>query len=254
MTKKYIKRIYGIVLSAVIILAGICLMIACYGIYRSGDHPYSRESVAAAFSTVAIPVYLCLVLAIGGFIVGLILPDDSKKARPGRQSALILRRLHEKIDWNQCDASVRDAVEAQQMSRQRNKIITAAVLALGTVIFLIHALNPNHFTTEDMNGSVIQAVLVLLPCVAVPFACAIFTVYYNKASVEKEIALLKAASSPAQAQPAPVPVQHRNPSSVIRCCLMVLGAALLLYGCLTGGTADVLTKAINICIECVGLG
>ena len=36
MTKKRIHVLYGIVLSAVTILAGICLMVACYRIYTTG--------------------------------------------------------------------------------------------------------------------------------------------------------------------------------------------------------------------------
>lgn len=254
MAKKHIKRAYGIVLSAVMILAGICLMIACYGIYRSGDQPYSRESVAAAFSQIAFPVYLCLVLMIGGFILALIIPDEIKKVKPGRQTVLILQRLHEKTDLSQCDASIRNAIAMQQKRRRRGRLITTAALALGSVVFLIHALNLGHFTTEDINGSVVGAVSLLLPCMAVPFACAVFTVYDSKASMEKEIALLKDAHAPVQVPAAPVSAQRRSPVPAIRCCLLILGAVMLLYGCFTGGTADVLTKAINICTECVGLG
>ena len=36
--------------------------------------------------------------------------------------------------------------------------------------------------------------------------------------------------------------------------ILVLAVGLLILGYCTGGTADVLTKAINICTECVGLG
>ena len=34
----------------------------------------------------------------------------------------------------------------------------------------------------------------------------------------------------------------------------VVGLVILVYGFFAGGTADVLTKAVNICTECVGLG
>jgi len=40
----------------------------------------------------------------------------------------------------------------------------------------------------------------------------------------------------------------------VRCVLVCAAVVLLVYGYLAGGTADVLTKAINICTECVGLG
>ncbi len=39
-----------------------------------------------------------------------------------------------------------------------------------------------------------------------------------------------------------------------RSIIFVIGAFFLVYGLMTGGIADVLAKAINICTECIGLG
>lgn len=254
MTKERIKRIYGIALSAVIVITGSLMMIACYGIYRSGDQPYSRESVAAAFSQIAVPVYLCLVLVIGGFILWLILPDDIKKVKPNRQTALILQRLQAKTDLDGCDESLRREILAQRTGRRRLRAMTAVLLALGTVIFLIYGLNRDHFPQENINGAVIRAMYVLFPCMAVPFACAIFTVYRSKASMEKEITLLKQAHSPASQPESPTQPTSNDLLPVIRFAAVIAGVILVLYGIFTGGTADVLAKAINICTECVGLG
>ncbi|MBE5939024.1 MAG: thioredoxin [Lachnospiraceae bacterium] len=41
---------------------------------------------------------------------------------------------------------------------------------------------------------------------------------------------------------------------MLRISLLVIGLALLIFGFISGGTADVITKAINICTECIGLG
>ncbi len=41
---------------------------------------------------------------------------------------------------------------------------------------------------------------------------------------------------------------------IIRWCLLALALVIAATGALTGGTRDVLTKAINICSECIGLG
>lgn len=40
----------------------------------------------------------------------------------------------------------------------------------------------------------------------------------------------------------------------IKLCIVILAVASLLIGVLTGGLNDVLTKAVNICTECIGLG
>ena len=53
----------------------------------------------------------------------------------------------------------------------------------------------------------------------------------------------------------PLPTQEKKSSLLwLRLALLSVGIFLLVYGFMTGGTADVLTKAINICTECVGLG
>ena len=50
-------------------------------------------------------------------------------------------------------------------------------------------------------------------------------------------------------------MEAKKPSSEkIRYALLIAAAALALFGFFSGGTADVLTKAVNICTECIGLG
>lgn len=39
-----------------------------------------------------------------------------------------------------------------------------------------------------------------------------------------------------------------------RSIIFAVGVFFLVYGLMTGGVADVLAKAINICTECIGLG
>ena len=48
-------------------------------------------------------------------------------------------------------------------------------------------------------------------------------------------------------------MQKRNPN-IITYILLVLAIAMCLYGFLSGQAQTVLTKAVNICMECIGLG
>ncbi len=50
------------------------------------------------------------------------------------------------------------------------------------------------------------------------------------------------------------PKINRKTSLIIKTTIIVIGAAAVVFGAITGGFADVLTKAVNICTECIGLG
>jgi len=147
MTKENVLRfyrIYKILLSAVIVIAGICFIAGCISIYLSGDSPYSREIVAETFGKIAIPVYLCLVMTIIGFILDIVLPAECK---------------------------------ADNKKNTSKRVKPTEALKLSDKALLI-----------------------------------------------------------------------------LRISLLVIGLALLIFGFISGGTADVITKAINICTECIGLG
>ena len=141
MTKKRIHLLYGILLSAMLVITGICLCVACAGIYFSGEQPFSREAVAAAFRYIAVPVYVCIALAVGGLILDALFPAESKK----------------------------------QGSRKK---------------------------------------------------------------VDRS----------------PAPAKQEHKLLYLRLALLGVGIAIFAYGFFAGGTADVMTKAVNICTECVGLG
>lgn len=256
-TKQRIHLVYSIVLSVLLVIAGVCFIVACVGIYNSGDKPFSREAVAAAFSGIAVPVYLCLALVIGGFILDGFLPGEKKKTAAQKQYRVILSRLHAKLDMDSCDGAVHRAILAQQRSRKLHKIISAVLLVLGSVIFLSYGLNSGNFHQSDITGSMVKAMYLLLPCLAVPFGYGVFSAFYARASIRKEIELVKQAiAAGAQTNtPKAAPVRgNTKPLLILRCALLGIGIVILVYGFFAGGTNDVLTKAINICTECVGLG
>ena len=249
---KHAHLIYGVMQSIVLLIAGICLIAACIGIYQSGGEPiYSREKVAEAFSPIAVPVYLCLVLMVGGFLMEISCPREIKKIKAEKNDMLVLRRLHSKLD-----TPLPDSVLAQQRSRKLHRISTLVLLLAGSVVFLVYALNGDHFHKSQINESMIHAMYWLIPCMAVPFGYAVFTAYFCRRSIRKEIDLMKQATVGIQAgKAATAPAKDRKKLLLaVRIAVLVIGIGLLVYGYWAGGTADVETKAVNICTECVGLG
>ncbi|MBP3388367.1 MAG: hypothetical protein J6K98_00670, partial [Clostridia bacterium] len=188
--KKCLWCVYSILITVALLAAGICLIVACVGIYRSGDQPFSREIVAAAFSKIAVPVFVCLGMIAVGAVLHLFFPAVKKKEAPDRDLPR-LRRLHAKITLAQCDPVLIASVRAEQRRRRLNRIITLCLLALGGLLFLCYALDGRHFHQSEINGSMIRAMWVLLPCMAVPFGYGVFAAYDSRKSVRREIALLE---------------------------------------------------------------
>ena len=246
-----IKRIFGVLLSVSIIISGICLAVGCFSIYDSGEHAYSRLSVADTFSRIAVPVYICIALTVIGFILDAILPKCSKKAGNGIPERNLLKSLSSRKDISCGSKDITSAVLKERSKRRTVGLTTAAIIFTLSAVFLVYALNKNNFS-EDINGSVIKALRVLFPCVAVSFAFSVFASYYCSRSMKREIGLLKQLSNNA----AKDGNKRKKSNAVLIAKISVLSVGLIsaVIGCIAGGTSDVLTKAVNICTECIGLG
>ena len=243
MTKKRIHRVYGIVLSVMVVIAGICLIAACIHINSAGDHPFSAEAVQAAFRGIAIPVYLCVALIIGGFILNGFFPITNKKSKLPKQEAAILNKLYKNAD----PAFLSNKYRYKRLLHCR---ISLLWLVVGSVLFLLYALNGNNFSIETISSAMAKASVWLGVCMVVPFGYAVFAAYYGNASIKKEIELLKAAGVTPDRSPAPT----EKALCWVRWAILCVGVVCLIVGFVNGGTEDVLTKAVNICTECVGLG
>jgi len=251
---RYFHLIYSIFVGISIVLAGICLIVSCVNIYNSGEHPYSREAVADAFSHIAIPVYICLILTIVGFVLDF-LYSSRTSSKPGKDYEFLLKRLYEKKDLSQCSEDTFHKITSLIYGRLRMSVIRTSLLAVASGIILIYSLNENNFDSTDVNGSVIKAMYVIIPCLIVTFAFTLYTLIYNEKSIKTEYDLMLQLP----ALESPVSIETDKPSDnkkaqIIRFAILAVGLVLLIYGFITGGTADVLTKAVNICTECIGLG
>lgn len=251
-----IRRIYGIVLSILLIVAGICFMVACLQIYcAGGEQPYTPQTVAAAFSTIAIPVYVTLVALVGSILLNLLFPGERKKRPAEKQHVLILHRLHQKADLGKCNPQLLQQILSQQKQRRLYLWIGTAVMSIGSVIFLSYALNGSNFHSSNINDSMVKAVFILLACLTIPFGYAVSAAYAAKKSILREIELVKLAPlATAKSETTPLRTESAKALQILRWSLVCIAAALLVYGYFAGGTTDVLTKAVNICTECVGLG
>ena len=266
-TKKRIHLIYGIVLIAVTVIAGLCLMYGCYRIYTDGlaadsGQIYSREIVATTFAGIAVPVYLCLALVIGGFILHVALPLDSKKIAPDKNLPMILSRLQAKKAFGPEQSDLRVATERQQRLRRLHTVISLALIAVCLVIFLVPACQSSYWPnpsdpneTRDVTDAMVGMMPLFAACVLIPMGYSIFTLYFCRNSLRKEIELTKQATAPAGEAVKPLPRRLNGRSLlIIRCVLAAAAVVFIIFGATTGGVEAIIAKAVAICTECIGLG
>ena len=240
--------LYDILLSASLIVSGICLMAACWGIYTSGDRPFSREAVAAAFAPIAVPVLLSVVLLVLSVPLHLLAGSAGKQAARPVPLSMTLHRLEKTREPAQADLET-----YRTLARRRKKLALSQILwcCLCAGAFLVYALDSSHFHQSQINDSMKAAMAVLLPCLAAAFAFVLVMGIKIRGIMTRQTELLKAGVKKTPQESAPA---ASRPLSIAKGVILVLAIGLVVYGFFAGGTADVLTKAVNICTECVGLG
>jgi hypothetical protein len=259
--KQRLHTVYGVILSVLILLSGGCLALSCWSIYRSGDAPFTYESIAAHFDRIAIPVYLCIGGVIGGILITLFCPLEEKGLKPHREENAVLNGLTARLDTETCGANMLAAISRE---RRMRRILTVAATVVGVAAFvypLLLCLKRDAFTVENLNGDVIAASLAVLPAAALTLTAAVAVKLLRSASVARETALVKSALADGHQKK---PVARESVTSkatlsprafwVIRCTLLAVALLFVILGIQNGGMADVLGKAIRICTECIGLG
>ena len=251
-----IRRIYGIVLSVALIVTGILLMISCVNIYRSGSRPFTPDSISAAFSKIEAVVWVsCGVVALG-VILNILAPAEQSRPRAVRDGKVTLARLQSKLNTDLCDPALVALIRKEEKLRARLRI--TAILACVAVASpaVVYALDRDHFGA-DYNAAVLAACLWILPTVLVCMGICVAFLYLEDAGIARQTGHVKSALAKTGVT-VPCDKVTKSPCSltvrIVRAVVAVVAIAFIAVGVFNGGMADVLSKAINICTECIGLG
>ena len=255
MDTKKLRLLYSVALSVALIAASICLMVACYQVYQSGGPQiYTAEKIAEAFAPISISVYIALILTFGGFVIYMLPPYEKEKLKAEKDYGMMLEKQRAKTDLSGCDnGALVAAIEKQTKLRKLLCLVNGALLIACTGLFLVYALQGENFHSSQITEAMISAMYVFVPCLLAPFGFSVFTAYACRASIRKELELLKQVDT--MKDPDQVFGKKCKGFTVaLRVVLVVAAVALICVGLMGDGWADVLTKAVNICRECVGLG
>ena len=272
--KARIHLIYGIALSVILGVVGILFICSCYSIYKSGSSPFTRESIAEAFSRIAIPVYLAIAAVIGGGAICVAIPKEETKLQGQRTPSIVLKKLSARVDFEALDDETREGILKERKTRALLKQINIALITFVTICPLFYLLNPANFpaASGQYNAEILHGMLVYLAFLA-PLAVyeAVYVVLSDR-SCKRECELTKAAIKSFGSS-----IENGEDKDHDHDCIIcrtvgflkknekpiILGVRIALVGCAivfiiagitNGGMVDVLNKAIKICTECIGLG
>ena len=268
--KRLLHTVYGLILALAIIAVGVCFAVSCVVIYKSGASPFTRESIAERYSHISIPVFICILLAVGGAVLNAVLPVEKARGRMPVDDRKALKRMLSRLNTAACGDEVLEGMQREERLRPAVRGICAITCTVCAVIPLTYLLNVRHFTVENLNADVIAAVLHLLPCACVAFAACISATLINGASIRRELSMIKSAgavfASVAKSNEREEMTSTRARLSdflrkhntgviwTVRGVIFCVCAVFIVLGVLNGGMRDVLEKAIKICTECIGLG
>ena len=248
---KTIGKILGILLSISIIATGICMMAQCLSIYNSSDKPYTREAVAQAFGEISVHVYVCLALMIVTLIYNFFVEGIYSNHSSSINLSFAIKAISRKIDVRKVD---NEKIKKEHRIRKLHTAILSILLAAGFGCFFSYALNPRNFHQNEINDSMIKAMTFFVLCIIIPFVYSIICVIINDRSRQREIAFVREMIKDAPRKGSAEAKPKNNVSIIFKVSALIVCIAIIMYGLFSGGTADVLTKAINICTECIGLG
>ena len=256
-TKRNVRFIYSAILSLMLIISGILLMVACVNVYRIGDRPFTTENITGEFAKIAVVIWITLGMVVAGAIIALLIPSERERLRATVDKKEILRRLCASLDKESLTAEVAEKISKEENLRRILRMATLTIINLAAIPAVIYAVNKSNFTA-DYNASVIAACTLILPLSFVGMGVAIAHLFAEAASVERELVLVRTAMA-ASRQRTAVPTKAQRPesrkiTSYARIIVAVLALLLIILGICNGGVSDVLSKAINICTECIGLG
>ncbi|MBQ4561076.1 MAG: hypothetical protein IJA55_01940 [Clostridia bacterium] len=247
-----VGKIMGILLSVSIIITGICIMMQCVSIYNSGaKNQFSREKVEQAFSDISVPIIITVLLLIAVTVFNLFVSGVFSDKQNHKNSSYVLRALNLKKDISALNDP---RILNEHKIRRINSYILAALSITGFGIFFAYVLNPTNFFDSKGNPEIIRVMSAFCICIVIPFSYAIVSVFINNKSLNREIEISRELVKIAEPKKAPTSSNKLIHSFYFKLGIIIICAVILLYGYFSGGTADVLAKASNLCTECIGLG
>lgn len=250
---KKIHLIYSCIAAVLVIALGIALMVSFWNIYQSGPRPYSRESIGARLQDLSVLIYVAAAVAVGGFVLNILFPLEQGKPKAIRDELCLMKKLAKKAaEPTDTEAA---SIRKEQTLRKFCPAVTAFVYAALLIYPAVYLFNSGNFPGADPTAEILNATLIVMPAALIGLAACFVCDLIMTASVRRETAVYKQIIAQRKGQaPSSVEIKKAFPINAIRWAVMVLAVVFIIAGIFNGSAKDVLTKAVKICTECIGLG
>ena len=252
MNEKKLKLIHGvcsIIVSVTLIIAAICLILSANTIYKSGDSPYTPESIKAEYAKIAIPLWTADIAVLAGIIINVALPLPKKKEKSVKDPFVTLRILQKKLPGN----CTHNGIAHQRTIRKVARTVCAILCLNAFIPSIVVLCDFDSFTVANLTPALLRVVYALISGAIASGVFLFILSVIERRSATREIEWTKVAISEAGSTEA-VAVKRESRVQIIRLALLCIACILIIIGITQNGFYDVLQKAIRICTECIGLG
>ena len=247
---RLIHTVCGCLISAALIVAALCLIISAHTVYKSGDSPYTPESIGAEYAKIAVPLWIAIGAVIAGIFLNIALPMPKSKAKALKDPFIRLRIMQKKLP----EGVIHDGISRQRTLRRIYRTVCAILCTIAFIPAIITLCDYDSFTVDNLTPALLRVVTMLAIGAIISGVLLFILSIIERRSAEREIEWTKIAISTSEKSKEKAPRNNENKIKIARLILVGAACALIVIGLTQDGFYDVLQKAIRICTECIGLG
>lgn len=234
--------IYRWIYSAVLAACAVCLGGECVSLYRA--EAFSRSAVADRLSEASVLLYTVVFMTAINIALNLLFPAEDKKLKATQTPYLRLMRLRR---TRQLDGAALPTADGLKRKRLVNRCILAGGILLTSACFVwLYTAFFKRLAESGNNAFILYSMRIFVPFTALILGGILISELFYDKHLKDEIALYVGTK--------PSVSYEKRSLFPLTAALIAIAIGLLVWGYCGGGFKDVLTKANNICTECIGLG
>jgi hypothetical protein len=202
----------------------------------------------------AVLLWLNLGAVLGGIVLNIVLPLPRIKTKAIRDELVTMQKLAAKAGVP--NEKEKTAIEKFQRKRWLYPVLTAGIFGGLVSRPAFYLLDRSNFPAADPTAEIMAAAIVILPPIVIGLLlCFICSLLVKKCILRESEVYKYIIASGNKATPAPAPNTDKPTLlKTVRIAVFAVALVFIVVGIFNGSANDVLTKAIKICTECIGLG